>query len=392
MSIPAAVDPATYHAPPGRLTSQDVARRAVALGDLAGLTALLDAMPDWVMLLNEQRQIVFGNRALRDFAGERAGGRLLGLRPGELLSCRQAGLAPSGCGTGEACRTCGSVNAILGALAGDSVMRECRVSAAAVTAYDLRIWASPFRWQTDHYALVVAVDIGNEKRREVLERIFFHDLLNTAGSLYGLSELIHSDPASAGEFKDDLLETAETLVNEIRTQRLLLAAESNELPVSIRPAQSRHLLESALQGYRHDSLANGRHLAIAPHSAAFTIHTDETLLHRVLGNLLKNALEASRPGDTVELGAAELADQFVFSCHNPQAIPREIQLQLFQRSFSTKGPGRGIGTYSIRLLTERYLGGTVALTSAPETGTRFELSFPKTVQPVTATDGVTAHR
>jgi signal transduction histidine kinase len=79
----------------------------------------------------------------------------------------------------------------------------------------------------------------------------------------------------------------------------------------------------------------------------------------------------------VELGAEEHPDRFVFWCHNAQAIPRAIQLQLFQRSFSTKGPGRGIGTYSIRLLTERYLGGTVVLSSEPETGTRFELSFPK---------------
>jgi sensor histidine kinase regulating citrate/malate metabolism len=37
-------------------------------------------------------------------------------------------------------------------------------------------------------------------------------------------------------------------------------------------------------------------------------------------------------------------------------IPKDVQLQLFQRSFSTKGMGRGWGTYSIRLLTERYLG------------------------------------
>ncbi len=58
-------------------------------------------------------------------------------------------------------------------------------------------------------------------------------------------------------------------------------------------------------------------------------------------------------------------------------MPEAVQLQLFQRSFTTKGLGRGIGTYSIRLLTERYLGGKVSFTSTPAAGTRFELSFPK---------------
>ena len=42
-------------------------------------------------------------------------------------------------------------------------------------------------------------------------------------------------------------------------------------------------------------------VGIAPGRAAFMFPTDETLLQRVLGNLLKNALEASQPGDTVEL-------------------------------------------------------------------------------------------
>jgi signal transduction histidine kinase len=376
--IPQAPEPPqTFFAPPERLPQEDILRQSAALGDLAGLGALLDCMPDLVMILNEQRQIIFGNKPLRDFAGAHRSGPLLGLRPGELLDCRQAGIAPAGCGTGEACRTCGAVNSILGALAGRSVMHECRIATLSVEAFDLRIWASPFRWQNSAYALVIAVDISNEKRRQVLERIFFHDLLNTAGNIHGLTELIRGDPAGAGEFTEDLYETAETLVNEIRSQRLLLAAERNELQVTLAQVNSRQLLETVVQAYHHHPLAKGKTIVIAPYPAAFIFSTDETLLHRVLGNLLKNALEASQPGDTIGLGAEEHPDRFVFWCHNWLSIPPLIQAQMFQRSFSTKGPGRGIGTYSIRLLTERYLGGRVTLTSSPEKGTRFELSFPK---------------
>ncbi len=377
MNAPAPVPPATFHAPAPRLETDAIRQQAAGLGDLAGLAALLDCMPDWVMILNEQRQVIFANRKLRDFAGAHVTGPLQGQRPGEFLDCRQAGRAPSGCGTGQACRTCGAVNAILAALAGHQDARECRISSTAVTAYDLRMWASPFHWHDCHYALVVAVDISDEKRRQVLERIFFHDILNTAGSLYGLSELIHHDPASVGDLKDDLRETAETLVNEIRSQRVLLSAERNELIVTLAPASSRQLIESAIQAYRHHSLAACKTITLARDFTDFLIDTDATLLHRVLGNLLKNALEASHPGDTIELGAAGHPDRFLFWCHNPLPIPPAIQRQLFLRSFSTKGPGRGIGTYSIRLLTERYLGGKVTLISTPETGTRFELSFPK---------------
>ena len=55
---------------------------------------------------------------------------------------------------------------------------------------------------------------------------------------------------------------------------------------------------------------------------------------------------------------------------------REVQLQVFQRSFSTKGTDRGLGTYSMKLLSERYLHGSVSFTSTPEEGTIFRARYP----------------
>jgi sensor histidine kinase regulating citrate/malate metabolism len=53
-------------------------------------------------------------------------------------------------------------------------------------------------------------------------------------------------------------------------------------------------------------------------------------------------------------------------------------MQLFQRSFSTKAAtGRGVGTYSMRLLGEQYLGGRVEFTSREPDGTTFTLILPK---------------
>jgi signal transduction histidine kinase len=39
--------------------------------------------------------------------------------------------------------------------------------------------------------------------------------------------------------------------------------------------------------------------------------------------------------------------------------------------------GRGLGLYSVRLLTEKYLKGTVAFESDPDQGTVFEVFLPK---------------
>jgi signal transduction histidine kinase len=56
-------------------------------------------------------------------------------------------------------------------------------------------------------------------------------------------------------------------------------------------------------------------------------------------------------------------------------MPREVQLQLFKRSFTTKGTGRGLGTYSMKLLTERYLKGRIAFTSSETDGTTFTVTL-----------------
>ena len=52
-------------------------------------------------------------------------------------------------------------------------------------------------------------------------------------------------------------------------------------------------------------------------------------------------------------------------------------MQFFQRSFSTKSSGRGLGTYIMKLLSERYLDGKVSFASTEDDGTTFYASFPK---------------
>ena len=63
--------------------------------------------------------------------------------------------------------------------------------------------------------------------------------------------------------------------------------------------------------------------------------------------------------------------------HNAAVMPPEVQRQVFARSFSTKGSGRGLGTYSIKLISEKYLRGRVAFDSDTLQGTRFTVCFPQ---------------
>jgi signal transduction histidine kinase len=272
---------------------------------------------------------------------------------------------------------CGAARSIRDAQAGTRAENECRIATASRTAYDFRITASPIEWQGQDYVLMVLSDISDEKRRLVLERIFFHDVLNTAGGVAGIAALIAEDPASGHELKDDLLRAAETLVSEIKSQRMLQAAESNALCAENDLVGARGALETVRQVYRNHPAARGRTVEIDTEGADSVVNTDPAILQRVLGNMLKNALEATPPGGIVWLGADTGPERCTFWCQNSREIPREVALQVFQRSFTTKGNGRGIGTYSMKLLGERVLGGSVSFTTSAEEGTRFQISLPR---------------
>ncbi len=87
-----------------------------------------------------------------------------------------------------------------------------------------------------------------------------------------------------------------------------------------------------------------------------------------------NALEATPTGGTVTLGCSADTTTMRLWVHNDGLIAQDVRTQIFRKVSSTKGSGRGIGTYSIKLLSEA-LGGEVYFTSTESDGTVFSLSL-----------------
>jgi signal transduction histidine kinase len=212
-----------------------------------------------------------------------------------------------------------------------------------------------------------------------LERTFFHDILNTAGGLQGYTELMQMCSAEQIvelELERVLPQLASQLVEEIQTQRLLVQAERNQVELCVEELAPSILLRQQVDGYGHHEVARWRTLEVVPNPSPATIYSDRALVQRVLGNMTKNALEACPESGRVTLAWREHDGGVAFDVHNPTAMPKEVQLQVFKRSFSTKGVGRGIGTYSMKLFGESYLGGRVEFASAADTGTTFTFWLP----------------
>ena len=347
-------------ATPERAPREDLRRQCDYFSSDRIVRPLLDAVPTLLAILNRQRQIVYANKALFDFLDVPQEVMIFGQRPGEALGCLHAFENEGGCGTSEACSTCGAVLAILAGLRGKRDVRECRMmrkNGGRVENLDLMVWATPFSYTEEEFTVFSVTDISHEKRRQALERIFFHDILNVAGSVRGFAEVLKTyRPENREEIYDLLYQAADQIIDEIQGQRTLLDAENGELRVSLEKVGSRSFLERLVEIYRRQEAAEKRRLALDPDSQDIPLISDRTLLGRVVGNMVKNALEACRQGETVTVGCREKGGFIEFWVHNPGFIPQEAQLQIFNRSFSTKGQGRGLGTHSMRLLSE-YLGG-----------------------------------
>lgn len=373
------------------LQTEFASARRASFGDLgrqAGLfsgnefVSLLDSVTDMVFVVNDCRQIVYANERLRVQFGV-TDIDILGARPGELFRCGNAEAAVTGCGTTHACRHCGAVNAILTSLEGEPSENDYRIQSHDeddFIAYDLHVQTTPLAIDGEKFVVTVVSDVSNEKRRRALERTFFHDILNTAGGIRNLLALVSEDAPESLQDELQMLERfSGELVEEITAHKVLLAAETHELGVDPQVVDPVVLLQRVQTLYMSHQVAEGISLVMGE-CEGHSLVTDGTLLRRVVANMVKNALEASSLGDVVTLGHEREGSKHVFWVHNAGEIPVAARTQIFARSFSTKGSGRGLGTYSMRLLTQNYLQGQVVFSTSQVNGTCFRVVLPEHLQ------------
>jgi len=228
------------------------------------------------------------------------------------------------------------------------------------------------------------LDIADEKRREVLERAFFEDLTHTASGIQGLVDVMSAyvgspllDPSLLYRVKHSVLE----LIDEIGFTKDVFMAEAGTLVVKPENFSIHELLERVAEFVASpSSLGDMSGKSIAVSGSDSFLFTDRKILFRVLMSLVKNAVEAdyvdSHSLDGISMSVSSNREGALFEVHNHAVIEGEHVNEIFKRSFSTKGQGCGLGTYSARLFAERYLNGRIWFSSEHGRGTSFFVQVP----------------
>lgn len=339
--------------------------------------SLLDAVPNPLLIINEHWQVIYANPAVRTLVHRKADSVVTGFAEGEAFHCVHGRRGLQEAGKHECCRICGVARLLSLSLKGEANSEDCHLDCeltGTAANLDLRVWATPLEFHGDKYSILSLVDISDKKRRAMLENVCFHDLLNTLTSIKGFLNIMKEDEVEDRHEICELLEqTTQSSIDEIMAIRLLERVEQNDLRVQEESMESLTFLLMMIKTLQRHPASVGKRVKMAGSDSCQFI-TDPRLLRRIINNMLLNALEATDEGGTVTIGC-ELDEGIRYWVHNDRAISQEVRHQVFQRMSSAKGHGRGVGTYSIKLLSE-ILGGSASFTSNDREGTTFCLHLP----------------
>ena len=374
----------TYFAPAERASREALARTIAAITDNPVMAAVLRAFGGVVLVLNPQRQLVAANSGVLDLLGIDDATSALGLRPGEALHCVHARDNPEGgCGTSPFCATCGAaITMVACQRSGAPAEAECLITAAphgVEEAFEFKVRAAPIHAAGEDLYVVSLQDIRDQKRREALESVFFHDILNTVAAIRGTGGVLLRvrGEAARRECVQTIAELTDRLAAEISEQREMADLEAGRFQARFAYVSTSQVRELIGQFFAGQEVASGKRLTLGG-GDDIVLHTDLVLLQRALANLVKNALEATPAGGEVRVGHEAGAGRVTFAVWNAGAMAPTTALRVFQRYFTTKGErGRGLGTYGTKLIVERHLGGHVSFTTTEAEGTTFRIELPR---------------
>lgn len=230
------------------------------------INQLLDGYPEAALILNSRRQVVaFNSKALEKFKTQEYFD-IIGNRFGELINCIHHEENASGCGTSIFCAECGAAKALKKVRETRlEAEEECRITTlheGKEVSHNYHVYSRTIKIDNMIYMIFALRDISSEKRREALERIFFHDVLNTASAVKGLAEILLEENTEEEriEITGALNSSAKQLVNEIEAQRELRSAEDGRLKTEFDPVSINEILATINDTYKQHELAEGKSL------------------------------------------------------------------------------------------------------------------------------------
>jgi nitrogen fixation/metabolism regulation signal transduction histidine kinase len=227
--------------------------------------------------------------------------------------------------------------------------------------------------------IIAFSDIGGELANQETDswvrliRVLTHEMMNTLTPVISLSEALL--PKAEGEQREGLEvihRTSQDLIRFVENYRRFTHVPTPQPQLFyVKPFLERMAAQA------QPLLGEGVTLNLDVEPADLLVYADESLLARVVSNLLKNAAEATTTGQHVRLHAFSDTDEAVVIdvSDDGAPIPADIASHIFIPFFTTKAEGSGIGL-SISRQIMRVSNGSLSLLPYHDDGiTTFRLKL-----------------
>ncbi|WP_299762154.1 HAMP domain-containing sensor histidine kinase [uncultured Dokdonia sp.] len=178
------------------------------------------------------------------------------------------------------------------------------------------------------------------------------------------------------EINTKIKEYSNTLIQQIDTMSSIASAFSNFADM---PAQQSETLDVSNVVKLALDIFRERNIAFAKADYEIRAKFDRTQLIRVVTNLVKNAIQATKntesPKILVDVQTIG-SDVHIKVSDNGIGITEENKPKIFEPKFTTKTSGMGLGLAMVKNIMETY-NGSINFTSQEGKGTVFTVTFPK---------------
>ncbi|HYU24408.1 MAG TPA: ATP-binding protein, partial [Thermoanaerobaculia bacterium] len=187
-----------------------------------------------------------------------------------------------------------------------------------------------------------------------------------------IAKKFRNGDADTGDAVD---EGTRTIVSEVSQLKRMVDEFSRfaRMPAAhLRHAQLADILQQAASLYRDVKPNVTVSVSV---DADIELLVDPEQIRRAVGNLLKNAVEATERGE-IRLSARRAARRVIIEVADPgRGVPDADKEKLFLPYFSTKGRGTGLGLAIVHRIVNDHDGRISVHDNHPK-GTRFEIELP----------------
>ena len=202
-----------------------------------------------------------------------------------------------------------------------------------------------------------------------------HEIRNPLSSIKGFATYF----SRRYENEPEDVEIAKIMVQEVeRMDRSITQLLEFAKPMAVQIKQTRivPLIRHSLKLVSHDLGKKKIQVKTDIRTKRESIYTDPERICQVLLNLYMNALNAMDSNGILEVGVADVADNFeIRVADNGCGIPAKDIEKIFDPYFTTRAKGTGLGLSIAHRIVEN-LNGDIRVESRPSKGTVFYITLP----------------